>query len=104
VDFTPRWQGEPPHPTAIQAISGQTNIYVLDAPGKLVIQKSREGRELGRAALPATLPAATAFYVSEASRIAYTLHGSKMVATSLDRQARKPQPRRYHCTQQTRQH
>jgi hypothetical protein len=85
VDFTPRWQGEPPHPTAVQAISGQTNIYVLDAPGRLVVQMSRDGRELVRVALPATLPAATAFYVSEASRIAYTVHGSKIVATSLDR-------------------
>jgi hypothetical protein len=85
VDFTARWQGEAAHPTAVQAISGQTNIYLLDGPGKLVVQMARDGRELGRAALPATLPAATAFYVSEASRIAYTVHGSKVVATSLDR-------------------
>ena len=54
-------------------------------PGKFVVQMSRDGRELVRAALPATLPPATAFYVSEASRIAYTVHGSKIVATSLDR-------------------
>lgn len=85
VDFTPRWQGQPPHPTAVQAISGQTNIYVLDAAGKLVIQMTRDGRELARVSLPATLPAATSFYVSEASRVAYTLHGSKIVATGLDR-------------------
>jgi hypothetical protein len=85
VDFTPRWQGEAPHPTAVQAISGQTNIYVLDAAGKVVIQLARDGRELARAPLPPTLPAATSFYVSEVSRIAYTLHGSKIVATSLDR-------------------
>ena len=85
VDFIPRWQGAAPHPTAVQAISGQTNIYVLDAPGKLVVQMTRDGRELARVALPATLPEATAFYVSEASRIAYTVHGSKIVATSLDR-------------------
>jgi hypothetical protein len=85
IDFVPRWQGDPPHPTALQAISGQTNIYVLDAPGKLVVQLARDGRELARVALPASLPPATAFYVSEASRIAYTVHGSKIVATSLDR-------------------
>ena len=85
VDFTARWQGDALRPTAVQAISGQTNIYVLDAPGKLVVQMTRDGRELGRVALPATLPTATAFYVSEASRIAYTVHGSKVVATSLDR-------------------
>jgi len=58
---------------------------VLDAAGKLVVQMARDGRELTRVALPATLPTATAFYVSEASRIAYTVHGSKVVATSLDR-------------------
>jgi len=85
VDFIPRWSGAAPHPTTVQAISGQSNIYVLDAPGRLVVQMSRDGRELVRIALPATLPPATAFYVSEASRIAYTLHGSKIVATSLDR-------------------
>ena len=85
VDFTARWQGQAPHPTALQAISGQTNIYVLDAPGKLVVQMTRDGRELVRVALPATLATATAFYVSEASRIVYTVHGSKVVATSLDR-------------------
>jgi len=85
VDFIPRWSGAAPHPTTVQAISGQSNLYVLDAPGRLVVQMSRDGRELVRIALPATLPPATAFYVSEASRIAYTLHGSKIVATSLDR-------------------
>jgi len=35
--------------------------------------------------LPATLPRAAAFYVSEVSRVVYTIHGSKIVATSLDR-------------------
>ncbi len=85
VDFTPRWQGTPARPSAIQAVTGQNNIYVLDAAARLVIQLSRDGRELTRATLPATLPEPSAFYVSEVSRVAYTLHGSKMVATSLDR-------------------
>jgi hypothetical protein len=85
VDFTPRWQGEAPRPNAIQAVAGQTNIYVLDAAGRRIVQLSRDGRELARVDLPATLPAASAFYVSEASRVAYTVHGSKVVATSLDR-------------------
>ncbi|HET7701402.1 MAG TPA: hypothetical protein VFM06_11110 [Candidatus Limnocylindria bacterium] len=85
VDFTPRWQGTAARPNAIQAVTGQNNIYVLDAAARLVIQLSRDGRELTRAALPATLPEPSAFYVSEVSRVAYTLHGSKMVATSLDR-------------------
>jgi hypothetical protein len=85
VDFTPRWQGEPIKPTALQAVTGQSNIYVLDAPGRVLVQMSRDGRELLRVALPPTLPEPTAFYVSEGSRIAYTVHGSKVVATSLDR-------------------
>ncbi len=85
VDFTPRWQGDAPHPVAIQAVSGQSNIYVLDPTGRTVVQLSRDGRELLRISLSPTLPEATAFYVSEASRVAYTLHGSKLVATSLDR-------------------
>lgn len=85
VDFTPRWQGDAPHPAAIQAVSGQTNIYVLDPVGRTVVQLSRDGRELLRIPLPPTLPEASAFYVSEASRVAYTVHGSKIVATNLDR-------------------
>jgi hypothetical protein len=85
VDFAPRWQGEALHPTAIQAVNGQTNIYVLDAVAHAVVQLGRDGRELQRIGLPATLPQATAFYVSEVSRVAYTAHGSKIVATSLDR-------------------
>jgi hypothetical protein len=85
VDFTPRWQGEALHPVAIQAVNAQTNIYVLDAVAHAVVQLGRDGRELQRVILPATLPQATAFYVSEVSRVAYTVHGSKIVATSLDR-------------------
>ena len=85
IDFTARWQGPPARPSAIQAVTGQNNIYVLDAAARTVIQLSRDGRELTRASLPATLPEPSAFYVSEVSRVAYTLHGSKMVATSLDR-------------------
>ncbi|TMC55713.1 MAG: hypothetical protein E6I57_00950 [Chloroflexi bacterium] len=85
VDFTPKWQGETVRPAAIQAVNGQTNIYVLDPAARYVVQLSRDGRELLRVALPPTLAAATAFYVSEGSRVAYTVHGSKIVATSLDR-------------------
>lgn len=85
VDFTIRWQAEAAHPAAIQAVSGQTNIYLLDATGRSVVQLTRDGRELLRIALPATLTPPSAFYVSEVSRVAYTVHGSKVVATSLDR-------------------
>jgi hypothetical protein len=85
VDFTPRWIGDAIHPIAIQAVSTQTNIYLLDAAAHTIVQMAKDGRELLRMNLPATLPQATAFYVSEVSRVAYTLHGSKIVATSLDR-------------------
>lgn len=84
VDFAPKWAGPTVNPTAIQAVDSQRNIYVLDAPGRVVVQMTRDGRELARIKLPATLPPATAFYVSEGGRVAYTLHGSKIVATSLD--------------------
>ena len=86
VDFTPHWNGDAPHPTGVQAVQGQTNIYVLDSVGRTITQLSRDGRELLRIALPATLEEASAFYVSEASRVAYTVHGSKIVATALDKQ------------------
>jgi hypothetical protein len=85
VDFAPKWQGETVRPTMIQAVNGQTNIYVLDPAARYVVQLSRDGRELLRVPLSPTLPPASAFYVSEGSRIAYTVHGSKIVATSLDR-------------------
>jgi len=85
VDFTPRWQGSALRPVAIQAVATQTNIYLLDPTARTVVQMAKDGRELLRVTLPATLPQATAFYVSEVSRVAYTLHGSKIVATNLDR-------------------
>ncbi len=85
VDFTPRWQGEVLHPVAIQAVNTQTNIYLLDAVAHTIVQMAKDGRELLRVSLPTTLPQATAFYVSEVSRVVYTVHGSKIVATSLDR-------------------
>jgi hypothetical protein len=85
VDFSPRWTAEPLRPSAIQAVSTQTNIYVLDATTKTVAQLGRDGRELLRVVIPASLPPASAFYVSEASRVIYTLHGTKLVATALDK-------------------
>lgn len=84
-DFVPRWQGEPAQATAIQAIEGQRSIYLLDAPGRRIVQLGRDGREIARFTLPAGLPPATAFYVSETQRIAYTAHGSKIAATDLGR-------------------
>jgi sugar lactone lactonase YvrE len=85
IDFAPRWQGDAVHPSSIQAVAGQTNVYVLDAAGRKIVQLARDGRELLRIDLPATLPPASAFYVSEVARVAYTVHGSKIVTTALDR-------------------
>ncbi|HEX9268719.1 MAG TPA: hypothetical protein VF998_02635 [Candidatus Limnocylindria bacterium] len=84
-DFTPRWLADPVVPTAIQAIDSQRNIYLLDAPGKRVVQLTRDGREVARFDLPRDLPEPTAFFVSEGQKIAYTIHGSKIGATDLSR-------------------
>ena len=86
VDFTPRWAAAGAvHATAIQALDTQQSIYVLDAPGKVIVELTADGREVARYALPPALPPAGAFYVSEASGTAYTLHGTKLVATSIRR-------------------
>jgi len=84
-DFIPRWQGEPVRATAVQAIDGQRSIYLLDAPGRRIVQLGRDGREIARFGLPADLPDATTFYVSETLKVAYTAHGSKIAATDLSR-------------------
>ena len=85
IDFVARWQGSTPRASAIQAIDAQGSIYVLDAEARLVLQLTRDGRELARFNLPATLAPPTAFYVSEAQKVAFTLHGTKVVATSIQR-------------------
>ena len=85
VEFVPRWEGTAARATGIQAIDVQRSIYVLDAVGKLVVQMSRDGRELARFALPPDLPPASGFYVSESLQTAYTLHGTKIAATSVAR-------------------
>ncbi len=85
IDFAPRWEGTAPRANAIQAIDAQRSIYVLDSVGKLVVQLTRDGRELARFALPPGLAPASAFYVSESLQVAYTLHGTKIVATSIAR-------------------
>ena len=85
VDFTIKWSGEPVRATAIQAIESQRNIYLLDAAGRQIVQLTRDGREVARFALPRDLPAPTSFFVSEGLRVAYTAHGSKIVATDLSR-------------------
>lgn len=85
AEFGIRWTGEPVKATAIQAIDSQRSIYILDAPGRRIVQVSRDGREVARFDLPKGLPAPTAFFVSEGQRIAYTAHGSKISATDLSR-------------------
>ncbi len=85
IDFVPRWEGTAPRANAIQAIDAQRSIYVLDSGGKLIVQLTRDGRELARFALPSGLPPAASFYVSESLQVAYTLHGTKIVATSIAR-------------------
>src|SRR5712691_2358831 len=83
VDFKPRWSGEPIRPSAVQALDAQRSIYLLDGPGKRVVQMSRDGGEVARFALPTSLPEPSAFYVSEGSRTIFTIHGAKVVATEL---------------------
>ena len=85
IDFVPRWEGTAPRANGIQAIDAQRSIYVLDSVGKLVVQLTREGREIARFALPPGLTPASGFYVSESLQVAYTLHGTKIVATSIAR-------------------
>lgn len=85
VDFTPRWATGGVHPSAIQALETQQSVYVLDAGARLVVELAPDGRELARFALSSALPPPTSFYVSEASGLAYTLHGTKLVATSIRR-------------------
>lgn len=85
VDFTPRWAGVAVRPTAIQALETQRDVYLLDGAARLVVELAPDGREVARYALPPALPPASAFYVSEATNVAYTLHGTKIAATSIQR-------------------
>ena len=85
VDFTIRWTGEPVKVTAIQALDSQRNIYLLDAPGRRIVQLTRDGREIARFALPKDLLVPTSFFVSEGLHTAYTAHGSKIAATDVGR-------------------
>jgi cytoskeletal protein RodZ len=85
ADFTIKWLGDPVKASAIQAIDSQGSIYLLDAPGRRLVQLTRDGREVARFDLPKDLPPPTAFFVSEGQRILYTAHGSKIAATDLSR-------------------
>ncbi|OGN81222.1 MAG: hypothetical protein A2082_02215 [Chloroflexi bacterium GWC2_70_10] len=85
LPFAPRWVEAAPKATAIQAIDAQRWIWLLDGTARQVVQVARDGREIARYALPARLPEPSAFFVSEGQQIAYTIHGSKVVATSVAR-------------------
>jgi cytoskeletal protein RodZ len=85
ADFTIKWLGDPVKASAIQAIDSQGSIYVLDAPGRRLVQLTRDGREVARFDLPKDLPPPSAFFVSEGQRMLYTAHGSKIAATDLSR-------------------
>lgn len=85
LEFAARWDGIAATPVAIQALDSQRSLYFLDAEGKRVIRMTRDGRETARFALPADLPAAASFYVSEGKQLAYTTHGGKLATTSLAR-------------------
>ena len=83
ADLLVRWQGEAVRATSVQALETQRSIYLLDAPGRRVVQLTRDGRETARAALPASLEEPTAFYVSEGQRRIYAAHGGKISVTEL---------------------
>lgn len=85
LPFDPRWVGAAPRATALQAVDSQRWVWLLDGPARTVVQVGRDGREIERFQLPERLPEPTAFFVSEGQQIAYSVHGSKVVATSIVR-------------------
>jgi len=85
LPFTLTLIGAPIRPTHIQAIEAQRSIWLLDAPGRTLAQVTRDGREIARFRVSARLAEASAFFVSEGQRIAYTIHGSKVAATDITR-------------------
>lgn len=85
LPFEPRWAGEAPKATSLQAIDSQRWIWLLDAATRTLVQVGRDGREIDRFQLPERLPPPAALFVSEGQQIAYTIHGSKVVATNIAR-------------------
>lgn len=85
LPFEPRWTGAAPKATSLQAIDSQRFIWLLDSSTRTLVQVGRDGREIDRFQLPERLPAPAALFVSEGQQIAYTVHGSKVVATNIAR-------------------
>lgn len=85
LPFTIVWSGTPLNPTHLQAIETQRSLWLLDAPARTVVQVTRDGREIARFTVPSRLPDASAFFVSEGQRIAYTIHRGKIAATDISR-------------------
>jgi hypothetical protein len=85
LPFEPRWTGAAPKATSLQAVDSQRFIWLLDSAARILVQVGRDGREIDRFQLPERLPAPAALFVSEGQQIAYTIHGSKVVATNIAR-------------------
>jgi hypothetical protein len=85
LPFEPRWVGAAPKATSLQAIDSQRWIWLLDAASRTLVQVGRDAREIDRFQLPERLPPPSALFVSEGQQVAYTIHGSKVVATSIER-------------------
>lgn len=85
LPFEPRWTGAAPKATLLQAVDSQRFIWLLDSATRTLVQVGRDGREIDRFQLPERLPAPAALFVSEGQQIAYTIHGSKVVATNIAR-------------------
>jgi hypothetical protein len=85
LPFEPRWTGAAPKATSLQAVDSQRFIWLLDSASRILVQVGRDGREIDRFQLPERLPAPAALFVSEGQQIAYTIHGSKVVATNIAR-------------------
>ncbi|MBI2773055.1 MAG: hypothetical protein HYX56_00980 [Chloroflexi bacterium] len=85
LPLTIQWIGTPLRPTHIQALESQRSLWLVDAPARILVQVTRDGREVARFALPERLAPPTAFFVSEGQRLAYTVHGAKVSTTDLTR-------------------
>lgn len=85
LEFTVRWLAEPVRFTHVQALDLQRFIWAMDAPNGLIVQITRDGREIARFRTPEALREPSAFFVSEGQSLAYTAHGSRIATTDLTR-------------------
>jgi hypothetical protein len=85
LPFQIQWRGDPLKPTHVQALETQRSIWLLDAQAKVVVQVTRDAREVARFPLPHRLAPPSAFFVSEGQHVAYTVHGPRVSATDVSR-------------------